>query len=151
MTITELVAVLGLVSGVTGTVLGILNYLRDRARVEISLQWDMKTFGHTEYDSDKLWGAIRVTNVGRRTVHVSHVALRIPRGYEDSHLLVSGGLQGKTLPEGSPTEIHIVTQDGLEKYAKHWRDVIAQVSDSTGRVWKSKRLPRGKTPSWAEV
>jgi hypothetical protein len=58
MTVTDVVAILGLVAGVTGTVLGILNYLRDRARVEVGLQWDMEVYGQTKYDPSKKWGLI---------------------------------------------------------------------------------------------
>jgi hypothetical protein len=149
MTVTDVVAILGLVSGVTGTVLGVLNHLRDRARVEVSLQWDMKSFGDPRYDEKTLWGAINVTNVGRRPVHVSHVALRLPKGFDHTHLLINSGIGGKTLPEGSPSELYVVTQDGMEKYVSVWDKIVAQVSDSTGRVWKSK--PVKQVPSWAEV
>lgn len=149
MTITDAVAILGLVSGVTGMVLGVLNHLRDRARVEVSLQWDMQSFGDPRYDEKKLWGAINVTNIGRRPVHVSHVALRLTEGFDHTHLLISGGITGKTLLEGSPSELYIVTQDGMEKYASVWPKIVAQVSDSRGRVWKSK--PVRQIPSWAKA
>jgi hypothetical protein len=129
-------------------VLGILNFLRDRACVEVSLQWDMETFGETEYDANKRWGIVGITNVGRRPVHVSHVALKLPKGAHPTHLLIMEGLKGETLAEGSERAVHIVTQDGLEKYAAHWGKIIAQVSDSTGRVWESK--PVKEMPSWAK-
>lgn len=138
MALTETVAVLGLVSGVAGTVLGIMNFLRDRARVEVSLRWDMKTFGDPQYDEDKFWGVISLTNVGRRPIHVSRVALRLPKNLDDSHLLVKSGIGGKTLSEAAPSEIHVVTQEGMAVYADHWDKIVAQVSDSTGRVWISK-------------
>ena len=147
MSITELVAVLGLVSGVTGTILGVMNFLRDRARVEVSLQWDMKSFGDPQYDENEFWGVIRATNIGRRPIHISHVALRLPKGLDGSHLLVRSGIAGKTLSEAAPSEIHLVTQHGMEKYADVWGKIVAQVSDSTGRVWTSK--PLKKKPSWA--
>ena len=56
MTVTALVAILGLMSGVIGTVLGVLNFLRDRAAVEVSLQWDMSVTPGTGYDTNKKWG-----------------------------------------------------------------------------------------------
>lgn len=149
MSVTDTVAVLGLVSGVTGTVLGVMNFLRDRARVEVSLQWDMKSFGDPQYAEDKSWGVVSVTNVGRRTIHVSHVALRLPKGFDGSHLLINSGIGGKTLAEGSPSEIYVVTQNDMEKYAGAWRKIVAQVSDSGGQVWKSK--PVKIKPSWAEA
>jgi hypothetical protein len=147
MTVTELIAVLGLVSGVTGTVLGVMNFLRDRARVEVALQWDMKSYGDQRYAEDKYWGIVTVTNIGRRPIYVSHVALRLPKGFDGSHLLINEGIRGKTLTEGSPAEMYVVTQENMEQYASVWDKIVAQVSDSSGRVWKSKRV-RTK-PSWA--
>ena len=147
MSITEFVAVLGLVSGVTGTILGAMNFLRDRARVEVSLRWDMKSYGDPQYDESKFWGIVSVTNVGRRAIHVSHVALRLPKGLDDSHLLIKSGIAGKTLSEAAPSEVHVVTQDGMEAYANVWDKIVAQASDSTGRVWTSK--PAKEKPSWA--
>lgn len=147
MTVTELIAVLGLVSGVTGTVLGVMNFLRDRARVEVALQWDMKSYGDPRYAEDKYWGIVTVTNIGRRPIYVSHVALRLPKGFDGSHLLINEGIRGKTLTEGSPAEMYVVTQDNMEQYASVWNKIVAQVSDSSGRVWKSK--PVRTKPSWA--
>jgi hypothetical protein len=150
VTLTDFIAALGLVSGVTGTVLGVLNFLRDRAKVEVSLQWDMEVTPGTEYDHNKLWGVVSVTNVGRRPSFVSHAALKLPRGYEGTHLVINSGIAGKTLTEAAPSERYVVTQEGLEAYAKDWRDVIAQVNDSRGRVWRSRRLPASEMPSWAK-
>lgn len=152
MNLTEITAILGLISGVTGTVLGILNFLRDRAAVEVSLQWDMSVTPGTGYDADKKWGVITVANVGRRPIFVSHVALRIPKGTRQgySHMVLQSGISGKTLTEGSPAERFIVTQDGLQGMSAHWRDVVAQVSDSRGRTWVSKRMLRHPVPSWAQ-
>ncbi len=154
MTATDLAAIFGLISGVTGTVLGVLNFLRDRAAVEVSLQWDMSVSPGTEYDPNKKWGVITVANTGRRPIFVSHVAIRLPKkaaikgGY--SHLVIPSSIVGKTLTEGAPAERYVVTQDGLEAYAAHWRGLIAQVSDTRGREWRSKKLRRSKIPSWAE-
>lgn len=154
MTITDVTALLGLVAGVTGTVLGVLNFLRDRAAVEVSLQWDMSVTPGTEYDVNKKWGVITVANIGRRPIFVSHVAIRLPKkaaikgGY--SHLVIPSSITGKTLTEGSPAERYVLTQDGLEEYAAHWRGLVAQVSDTRGREWKSKKLRRDQRPSWAK-
>lgn len=149
MTITDFVAIAGLVSGVTGTTLGILNYVRDRARLKVTMQWDLESFGTTEYDNEKLWGVINVTNIGRRPMHFSHVAIKLPSGYDASYLLINGGIEGKTLTEGSPTATFPVSQDGMERYSKEWTRIVAQVTDSTGRVWESKRLGRNEKPTWA--
>jgi hypothetical protein len=151
VTVTDLVAVLGLGSGVAGTVLGILNYMRDRAKVEVSLQWDMEVTPGSGLDHTKRWCVITATNVGRRPVHVSHAALRLPKGYDGSHLLSPQSVSGQTLTEGSPSGVYVMTQEGLERYAKDWRKITAQVNDSSGRAWRSKRVTRKEVPSWART
>jgi RIO-like serine/threonine protein kinase len=100
------------------------------------------------YDHTKKWGVIRVTNAGRRPSYVSHVAFKIPKGYDHSHLVIMGGITGKKLSEGDPTEIFVVAQDVMKAYAKDWKRVIAQVTDSTGKDWCSK--PPKEKPSWAK-
>ena len=150
MTITDAAAILGLVSGVAGTVLGVLNYLRDRAAVVVGLQWDMRVTPGSGYDPNKKWGFITVTNVGRRAIYVSHVALRMyDNRFGISHLVLMDGIVGKTLNEASPSATHVVDQDGLQEYASAWHLIRAQVSDQTGKVWISKYV--SEKPSWAEV
>ncbi|MES2636270.1 MAG: hypothetical protein V4605_03015 [Pseudomonadota bacterium] len=151
MTISETVSVVGLIFGVSGFVLGIMNYLRDRHKVEVSLQWDLDVSPGGGYDNTKKWGLIRVTNVGRRPTYVSHVALKLPKGYDHTHLVIIGGINGKKLTEGDPTEIFMVSQENMETYANDWRKIIAQVSDSSGKVWFSSKLKSKECPSWAKA
>lgn len=150
MTLTDFLAVFGLVAGVTGTVLGVMNYWRDRAKLEVSLEWDMEVTPGSGYDHTKKWGVISITNIGRRPIYLRYAALRLPKGYDGTHLVLAAGIAGKTLTEGAPTERYVVTQDGLEIYAKDWRSLTAQVNDSHGRAWRSKPLPRNDIPSWAK-
>jgi hypothetical protein len=42
-------------------------------------------------------------------------------------------VQGEKLAEGNPTRIYKVNQDGLENYVPDWRNIPAQVKDSTGK------------------
>lgn len=146
MTITELTAVLGLVFGLVGTTIGVSNYLRDKAKVIVSLQWDMAMTGE---DENKRFGCITVTNIGRRAIFISHVALRLPKGGEISHFLIQGGLKGQKLSEGDPPAVFPVEQTGLEEFAGKWQYLVAQVSDSTGKVWCSKKV--NAQPSWARI
>ena len=150
MTFAEFISAIGLCFGLAGFVLGVLNYLRDRHKIGITLQWDLTITPSAGYDHTKKWGVVRVTNAGRRPAHVSHVALKIPEGYGHSHLLILDGLTGKKLSEGDPPEVIMLTQDGMEKYAKDWRDLVAQVNDGAGKTWCSKRLKANQMPSWAE-
>ena len=68
ITITDIVSVVGLITGVSGFILGIFNYLRDQHKIEVSLQWDLMVTQDPRYDPSKLWGLVRVTNIGRRLV-----------------------------------------------------------------------------------
>ncbi|HUD13843.1 MAG TPA: hypothetical protein VMQ56_09340 [Terracidiphilus sp.] len=102
------------------------------------------------YDSKKYWGVVRIGNVGRRPIFVSHVALRLPKGLKKSHLVLNDGIAGVRLSEGDATKTYILSQEGLEQYAHHWREIVAQVSDTSGREWKSKRLRKTDVPSWAK-
>ena len=60
MTVPEITGLLGLIFGVIGTTIGVSNYYRDRAKVVVTLQWDMAITGEHE---DKRIGCITVTNV----------------------------------------------------------------------------------------
>jgi hypothetical protein len=62
---------------------------------------------------------------------------------------VDEGVSGIRLAEGDPIKAYPVSQEGLEEYAEHWREVAAQVTDASGREWISKRPRKKKVPSWA--
>ena len=146
MTITEASAFFGLLFGLIGTSLGLFNYFRDKGHIVVLLRWDMAMTGE---DAAKRVGCVKVTNTGRRAIFISHVALRLPNGGEISHFLIQGGLKGQKLLEGDPPAVFSVDQNNLETYAGQWQEIVAQVSDSTGKEWLSKKV---KTiPSWAKT
>lgn len=151
VTLTDVVAVVGLVTGVAGLMLGVMNFVRDRVKLDIVLQWDMDVTPGTQYDPNKKWGFVRVQNTGRRTTFVSHVAIKMPEGHGGSHLLLMESIAGEKLVEGDAPKVYVLAQEGLEEYRKDWHKLIAVVTDSTGRVWKSKRVSREKPPTWANV
>ncbi len=146
MTLSEFTALLGLIFGLIGTAIGVFNYLRDRGKLVVRLQWDMAISGEPD---DKRVGCITVTNTGRRAIFMSHVALRLPKGGELSHFLIRAGLNGQKLSEGDPPAVFPVDQEGMEVYAHEWQEVLAQVSDSTGKEWLSKKVL--VIPSWAKT
>ena len=149
ITLNDAATLVGLVAGVSGFAIGILNYLRDNPKILIELQWDMSSYGNTGFNENELVGVIRISNTGRRPIYVSHVALKLPKGYEDTHLVISDGLVGQKLQEGDQPLTFPVSQEGLEKYKTKWKDIRAQVSGSTGKVWYSKKITKGQLPSWA--
>lgn len=144
--ISEITGLVGLVFGLVGTIIGVSNYFRDRAKLVVVLNWDIAI---TEGNPDKRFGCITITNTGRRAIYISHVALCLPKGSEFSHFLIQGGLKGQKLSEGDPPAVFRIEQDGLEDYVDCWNQIIGQVGDSTGRVWLSKKVR--KIPSWANA
>jgi hypothetical protein len=149
MTLQETAALAGLMLGTAGSVLGVMNYLRDRAKVRVTLQWDMSVTDNPAYDSSKKWGVVTITNTGRRPVYVSHVALRLPKGSKRRVLLLRESVSGEKLGEGDRPKLYVSDQSNLGGYTKRWRKVYAEVTDSTGRVWRSRHQKWQTKPSWA--
>jgi hypothetical protein len=148
-TLNDVATGIGIIFGFSGFVLGLISHFRDRANVTVELQWDLSVTDDPEYDSTKKWGVVRVTNIGRWPIYISHAALKVPKGHEHSHLVLTEGIAGAKLNEGDPAKVYIVDQDDLEIYADKWRHVIAQVNDTTGKAWRSKKLKKKQRPSWA--
>jgi hypothetical protein len=68
--------IIGTTTGVSGLILSILNYFRDKPDIQISLQWDMESYNLLQFDSSIKWGVISITNIGRRPIFISHVSLK---------------------------------------------------------------------------
>ncbi len=148
MTITDIGALLGVIFGTAGLVLGIMNYLRDRPEVVVTLKWDMKVTDNPVYDPNKNWGFVTVSNVGRRPIYISHASITIPKGYGHNYLLLWEGLRGQRLAEGDPPVDYVLAQDKLEKYKKVWKKMRAVVFDTAGKKYYSK-VDKSRPPSWA--
>jgi hypothetical protein len=149
ITLNDAATLLGIMFGVSGFTLGILNHLRDRAKVTVDLLWDMSITNSPVYDPKKDWGLITVANVGRRPIYLSHASLRIPKGYGVGHVLLADSVAGKKLDEGDPPLSFPVDQTDLNKYAKDWRRIQAEIIDSTGKKWRSRKANKKSMPSWA--
>ena len=138
ITLSDVAAILGMILGTAGFVLGILNYLRDRSKVRVLLNWDWVIYGDASVDQSKKWAVIRVYNEGRRPVYVTHVLIALPKGYdEEGHLLIKESMRGAKLDEGDRPELYKMTQEGMEKYAKDWKRLRAEVlcSNNHFSVW----------------
>lgn len=148
--ITEVTALIGAVVGTAGFVLGIVNYLRDRPRVLVTLKWDMAVADNPRYDTSKRWCLVTASNVGRRPIYISHASLKLPKGHDYTHLLISEGILGQRLAEGDPPSSYVVSQDGLEKYANVWHKIQAVVYDTANKEYRSPLLDKSQPPSWAK-
>lgn len=156
ITITDINAVLGVLFGLSGLTLAIINYRRDNPKIVVDLQWDMSMIevGGGPQDRNKLHGVITVTNIGRRPIYISHVSLKLsPKGY----LLLIEGLSGQKLVEGDPPRTFTVDHDRiiqeigdrLRKQPNMWKLIRAQVSDSAGKRYLSKKVKN--CPEWAKI
>ena len=136
---------IGIISGIGALVLGVMNYVRDNPNLSLSLVWDLEPFGNTPFEKDKLYGVIKITNIGRRPIFISQISIRIPGSKE---LLITESITGEKIGEGDHPKIYPIDQDGLEKYAELWDKMYAVVRDSAEREYLS-RPPKNK-PSWGK-
>jgi len=137
-------AILGMILGTAGFSISMMNYLRDRPKIRLTLNWDM-----TETQTRQMFGLVKVTNTGRRPVFISVVALELPKGFKHSHLIVSSSIAGTKLSEGDKPNAHIVNYNELAQYSGEWRKIRAYAEDSTGKKYFSEFPSKtAKSPSW---
>jgi hypothetical protein len=148
--LTDVTALTGAIAGAAALALGVVNYLRDTPKIIVKLFWDRSVVNIPGCDPNKLYGLVLVSNVGRRPIYISHAALSLPNGYEETRLVLREGIRGNRLVEGDPPAEFMVSQDGLKEYAKDWRKIRAVVNDSVGKESKSKRPRKSDKPSWAK-
>ena len=111
--------------------------------------WDWVVYDDASVDQGKKWGVIRVYNEGRRPVYVTHVLIALPKGYDEGHLLIKESMRGAKLDEGDRPELYMMAQEGMEKYAKDWKRLRAEVLCSNNKTYKAKAT-RKTIPSWAQ-
>jgi hypothetical protein len=146
MHLTETAALLGMILGTAGFVMSLMNYLRDRPRVVLDLQWDM-----TNSQTGEILGLTQTSNVGRRPVFICVVALQLPKGFPLTHLVLIDSLHGAKLSEGDKPMTHIINYQGLSPYSAAWRKIRAYAEDSTGKKYYSDYpKAKAKAPSWVK-
>ena len=145
ITVTELAAILGMMLGTAGFVMSLMNYLRDRPRIKVSMNWHMVAF-----ETNEKFGIVTVTNVGRRPIFISAAVMLVPKGFEPRHFILMESIQGNKLSEGDAPARIKVNHRGMEQYAKIWRDVRIYVEDSAGRKYFAKKSPKSRVPPWAK-
>lgn len=149
MTISDVASISAVILGTTGAILGALSYFRDRPKVVVTLKWDMAVTDNPVYDSHKLWGVVRVSNIGRRAIYITTVALDFGKNYDHVEI-IRESIRGEKLGEGDPPATFIANQEGLDKYAMHWKEARAMVQDSAGKTHYSKKVDTQKVPSWVQ-
>jgi hypothetical protein len=143
ITLSDVAAILGMILGTAGFIIGVMNYLRDRPKIKVTLKWDM-----TEVHSSAVMGLLTVTNVGRRPIYISVGALKLPKGFKFTHLILKKSMQGTKLAEGDAPATFLIDHDKLAQYSKQWRKVRGYAEDTAGKKYISKKLPKSDVPSW---
>ena len=159
--------VIGIVVGSSALILSLMNHLRDKAKVRINVVWDLNvTDGKEKYvraqfpgitekqlgtildrfraNPKKRYAVVTVANIGRRPIFVSHAGFRIPKGRGADYELFSEMIAGITLKEGDPPVRIVEDQVGLEKYSDQWSDMVVEITDSSGKAWRSPRAGKHK-------
>lgn len=133
---TSIVAWYGAIVSTLGFFLALYVALRDRPRLKIGVQPNMKSYGETGYRTDKLYVVVTVSNSGRRPVTVTGVGFSQRRRAGD--ILLSDSLREgpREITEGKSTS-YLAEQEGLP--LSNLDRVV--VRDATGRVWK-RRVPK---------
>ena len=147
MDISDVASLFGIIFGVSGATLGAMGYFRDRAKLVVTLKWDMKIVNNPDYDESKLWGRVIVTNVGRRPIFITAAALVLPKNYNDV-LVLQDSIRGTKLGEGDKPVTYFIDQSELVEFSKEWYKIRAEVQDSTNRSYSSKRVSKKNVPSW---
>jgi hypothetical protein len=148
--IKDISTVVAILTGTAGFTLSIMNYFRDKAKININLQWDLSSYENMNNQDGKKFGLIKITNVGRRPIFISHVAIKFPRGSKPTHLLQFNSITGVRIAEGDPPLSYPINQDQMAEYSSNWHKIIVEASDSTGKIWISKRVCKKNKPSWVK-
>ena len=132
----------GLVTGTVGLIISLLNYLRDKPDIVVSLQWDAETKRDTRNKSEEIWGHVFVTNRGRRPAYITFVGIEYPNQNIVMNILTDGlnPIGHPLLEGGAPLKIKVPQYSDLKEYSQDWRNVRAVATDSLGKRYKSKKV-----------
>jgi hypothetical protein len=139
--LTPVLAIVGAVTGISGLWLSLLNFRRDRARVELTVSFN------TVQIAERWTTLVTARNYGRRSTHVSHVALMRTHWWwvgSGMSLFASSSVPGETLLEGAKPWSVAFEQDGdgWEKLTKR-PGYVRAFANVGGHMVRSKafRLP----------
>ena len=118
-----------------GSILGVLNYLRDRPKVDVTLDVGWMSTAFRENDPRGKLVLIRITNTGRRPVYITAVEIQAP---PQQRFIIKQSLPGQRLAEGDPPWGLDIAQDDLNQDIRDWSQARAVAWDSAGKKYDSK-------------
>lgn len=111
LTITDIVALWGAITGTVSIVIAIFTYNRDRAKIKVSLKRNWRVVNHPHYDPSEDYAVLTVNNKGRRPVAIinaGYVFLKRKGGAIFSDAILHGS---RELTEGKSTDYLIKEKD----------------------------------------
>jgi hypothetical protein len=146
--IRDLAALVGMVTGIAGFTLSIINYRREEPSLNIKLSWNDFHYTDDFLDKTKYVTKVTIANSGRRSVYISDVKIIIPEKYNTDYktITLSQRVTGVKLDEGESPELFEIGQNSFESWLKPkllefpdmQEDIVAEATDSTGRKYYSK-------------
>jgi hypothetical protein len=140
-------SLIGAITGPLGLAIALLVYFRDRAKVRVTLLFDMVREGAPQGSGVCI---IRIHNVGRRPIYLTLAHLTVPywaRKRLNTAYLLLRIPTSVTIAEGGAPHLISMPQTDLTKYAEIWPYMRAAVVDAAGRThysaWSTEK------PSWA--
>ncbi len=126
------VAWYGAIVATISAIVGIINALRDRARVDISFQKGlMLVNARAPYTDDKTYFAVNITNKGRRPVAIGNVGVKYISG---ETFILAGSLDNqetRVLTEEKPRTMILTAEETLDLTKLH----TILVYDLSGREY----------------
>ena len=127
---------IGLILGTIGTVLGISNFFRDRAKLAVYMKNNWRTVNNLDHRENSLrYTIIEITNSGRRPISIDNVFLIFPNGestiineflFEENPKILEGEVKKYSCNQNNFPE------------ALDFKKLQACIRDSSGNLWYSK-------------
>jgi hypothetical protein len=150
-TATFVLGIIGAVTGTTGMVMSIMNYLRDRAAALVTMQWDFVGLDANNQPTGPPMGVVSIVNTGRRPLYIKLVYFEVPKQPERNAVVLKKSLTGQKIGEGDAEFVIPISNEvyGFMRthLATHWKHLRAIAVDNQGHKYKSKCLKN--EPSWA--
>jgi hypothetical protein len=133
LTLSDIASIIGMVTGISGFTLSIVNYLRDRAKLWVTVSPNMHTINVPEYDPNKTYMVTKVVNIGRRPVYVSMVAGLTSEG---KSFLINDALRNpQKISEGDAPAQFLLDQAFLDDYRQTWPGIYLIVQTADGHQY----------------
>ncbi len=117
LTLTDIVAFWGALTGTLSLTIGYFSYKRDSLKIEVDIKRGWRVMNHPEYDPEKDYAVITVSNKGRRPVLITRVGYQFLKKGGGVILADSMRKGSRELTEGKSTE-YLIEDKELEDFSE---------------------------------